>query len=1386
MANYHFTVKVMSRADNRNAVAGATYRHGQSMTDEKSGKRFIHTTDQDVEHCELSIPENSPKWAKDLLVGDVHKNSEKLWNAVERFEKRIDAQVYRDVEFSLPHELTKEQRLELAREFIKEQFTARGMIADWCVHNHFDEKDNIEKPHVHAMLTMRELKETETLEKIKGALGFSASTINFGQKVRDWNSKYLLKTWRVKWAECANTHLSKAGLDIRIDHRSYEDQGVEFIPQPKLGKAVSQIQERGLHVDRLTQMQEVQQYNLNLIRKNPEIVLDYISRYQSTFTREDMARVLNRYVNNSDEFMVLFAKIEGSSKLVKLTGTEKGEASLLTMQEIIKLESRICDLATTLSPTSSCAADPSIIEVALEKGHERLKQFGGLSSDQERAIRHMVSDGQLKVIVGYAGAGKTTSLEVAHEIWRESGYRVVGAAPTGKAAANLEAIGIPSQTFHKWEREWTNGREQLNNNCILILDEAGMVDTRKVHSLLSESQAQGFKVVFVGDPEQLPPIEAGAPVRAIMEHVGFAEISTIVRQQVEWQKEATQDLALRQTEKALEAYDQNGHVYWGEKAKEELIKDWAAYCSKESVFNPNDLNSSEFDSSPRESSRTALILAYFNKDVKKLNDLAREEARAIGRLEGPDYPLVITKQVNLETLDCSDEEWNAKALCLQREVRNFALGEQIVFLRNDTNLNVKNGQLGTITDIQEKTLTVEKDNKELLTFDMDTYSFVDHGYATTIHKSQGTTVDKTFVYASSSMNRHLTYVALSRHREDVQIYADINTFDTKEDFIKTLSQVSPKENVLDHISLEEQKAFMQRRSISSVASYISWDAIKGLTYKVWSQAKDWMFGDMSHYQSVENSAESSRNVNASIDSSAPETSQVTTDVSDLPKLPQASLSALEVQTVKETLAIHDFNIPDGLQEKQYHQLVANTFSYLKAIQLDDVDTLKERELLMKACFIQCSLHEVDMDWRNQDWPSEKILAITAMASHLWYDGKKDTSYAFKESCVSRAVNLQQSYHEQLPRLVENYQQMFPDLPENQLHTLAQQTMYILEVSDQRAIRENLEAIGHSFLDTVDGFSQKIVKEALSLDIENNLFLQSLLKDRVFGETVHENAIDSSSMTPQALIDLSELPSLSISEAQLKTIKETVTNYCFDIPVGISEEQYNQLVAHTSSYLKTIQLGDVDTMKEKELLVKACFIQCHLQKVATYDERQDWSTQKILAITAMASHLWYEDNKEPAYSFTQSYLSRAIDLQQSYQDQLPKVIDNYQWMYSNLPENQLYALAQQAMHIFQVSDQRATRENLEAIAHAFLNTTDSSISGELSKETLTEKESTFSSESLAHDPTEKHLSPPRHNSLSMNSSFEKATAHLLEQYRQQEHQLGLSHEKELNFGPELER
>ena len=780
MSNYHLTVKMISRTAGQNAVKSAAYRHGQNFTCESVGKTFYYGKKKDVEHCEMSVPDDSPEWAKDLTEMDAHEASSKLWNAVEVIEKRKDAQVSREVEFSLPHELTKEQRLELARAFIQETFTSKGMIADWCVHNHFDEKDGIEKPHVHVMLTTRRLKEISRDQNL-----FVHKDICFGEKERSWNDKKFIQEIRQNWELCANKHLERAGLDVRLDHRSYEAQGIELDPQPKLGRGLEEMESRGYTVDRLAALERVKARNKLLIKKDPSIVLDTITRQQSVFTRREIARVLNRYIDDPQEFQWFLAQVEASSQLVRLhdQGVEK-----LTTKDMINLELSLLKRAEEMKGTEKAVVSPALQLAAVQETNERMGvDHRRLSVDQVGAIHHMTDAGQLKVVVGYAGAGKSTCLVTAKEIWEQAGYRVVGAAPTGKAADNLEGSGIASKTLHKWQYEWSRGREQLGEKDVFVVDEAGMVDSRRLEAVLRYAQKQGFKVVLMGDPEQLSPIEAGCGLRTVMGKAGFVEINTIQRQQEVWQREATRCLATRQTEAALRTYDDHGHVHLVHNAKDKLLEDYAV----------------QMQTRLREEPLDCVILAYTNQDVKDLNQQARTIARRSGRLQGPDHLLTVTRYRNDDSLDLNDSA-EPSLIKVIKEEKPFAVGDQIVFLRNDYGIGVKNGQFGVIQKIDEGFLQIETDRLKVVTFDLSLYRSFDHGYATTLHKSQASTVDKTFLYAGYGMDRHLTYVGLSRHRHEAHLYADLKTFEDSEKLYARLSRDNPKENALDYVLYPSQ------------------------------------------------------------------------------------------------------------------------------------------------------------------------------------------------------------------------------------------------------------------------------------------------------------------------------------------------------------------------------------------------------------------------------------------------------------------------------------------------------------------------------------------------------------------------------------------------------
>lgn len=200
LAIYHASAKVIKRSAGRSSTAAAAYRAGERIKDERTNEVHDYTRKSGVDHSEILAPKGSPDWVYDRS---------RLWNEVEKAEKRKDAQVAREFEVAIPKELPPDQAREMVRAFVQEQFVDRGMVADIC--HHHSEGEN---PHAHILLTMREI----------GPDGF-------GQKQREWNRPEVLQAWRQSWEDHANSALARAGSRERIDSRSLEAQGVDREPQ---------------------------------------------------------------------------------------------------------------------------------------------------------------------------------------------------------------------------------------------------------------------------------------------------------------------------------------------------------------------------------------------------------------------------------------------------------------------------------------------------------------------------------------------------------------------------------------------------------------------------------------------------------------------------------------------------------------------------------------------------------------------------------------------------------------------------------------------------------------------------------------------------------------------------------------------------------------------------------------------------------------------------------------------------------------------------------------------------------------------------------------------------------------------------------------------------
>ena len=223
MAIYHFNAQIVSRSTGASAVAGAAYRSGENLIDERTGEPHDYRQRDDLDGVEILTPRDSPAWAQDRA---------QLWNAVEAAERRKDAQVAREVRVAIPRELRPDDGRALVRDYAQRAFVDRGMVADIAYHG-----GQGENPHAHIMLTTR-----------------SIGPEGFGQKDRSWNKKAQLASWREDWAASANRALERRGHAERIDHRTLAAQRDEALQRGDTARAESLDRAPEIHLGRAAWM----------------------------------------------------------------------------------------------------------------------------------------------------------------------------------------------------------------------------------------------------------------------------------------------------------------------------------------------------------------------------------------------------------------------------------------------------------------------------------------------------------------------------------------------------------------------------------------------------------------------------------------------------------------------------------------------------------------------------------------------------------------------------------------------------------------------------------------------------------------------------------------------------------------------------------------------------------------------------------------------------------------------------------------------------------------------------------------------------------------------------------------------------------------------------
>lgn len=268
----HTHVDIVTRSKGHSVIAKAAYNARDKLQDEYYGKTHDYSKKTDLVFSKIFLPEHIPK---------EFSNREYLWNEVEKIEKSKNSQLARNLLFELPRELNEQNRIKLISEFIEENFTSKGMIADCSIHNPMA-SDHEEQPHAHILLTLREIDSEgkwkpkcrkeyildENGEKIKLKSGnYKSRKVN----LNDWNEPDKAKEWRENFSKKANEYLARNNIDKRIDPRTFEEQGREELPQIHLGTSSYQMEKKGIQTERGNQNRKIIALNLEFKKLKAEL-----------------------------------------------------------------------------------------------------------------------------------------------------------------------------------------------------------------------------------------------------------------------------------------------------------------------------------------------------------------------------------------------------------------------------------------------------------------------------------------------------------------------------------------------------------------------------------------------------------------------------------------------------------------------------------------------------------------------------------------------------------------------------------------------------------------------------------------------------------------------------------------------------------------------------------------------------------------------------------------------------------------------------------------------------------------------------------------------------------------------------------------------------------
>jgi Ti-type conjugative transfer relaxase TraA len=491
--------------------------------------------------------------------------------------------------------------------------------------------------------------------------------------------------------------------------------------------------------------QDMNELRQAIAARDAGAVLEAMTRQRPTFTGDQLARALQK------EIQAERGATAGEKRSVELERAQFGNA-ILSHADVVQLRDQLDGPTTRYTTCAVLEAELHVLRAAnglksddshgigeARRAAVIAGKFGSMTGEQVRAFRHATGGEGLALIDGQAGTGKSFTIAAIREAYEAAGRRVIGLAPTNAVAQDMQADGFAhAGTIHSELFALNNGRASWNRKSVVIVDEAAMLDTKLMAMLTAHAHDAGAKLILVGDDRQLSSIDRGGMFGALKDRFGAAELSEVKRQHKLDHRRASEMMAEGNFHDALGIYEAAGAIHWtrtqGE-ARRGLVEQWA----KDSAAQPE---------------KTRFVLAYTNDDVNQLNIALRAVRKERGELEWEDHDIG-TAHGRFQ----------------------FSAGDRIQFTATDKKAGIFNGAAGTVEAIDGTHLAVRLDGRKpkVINFDAASFDKFRHGYAGTVYKSQGRTLDQTYLYHSEHWRSAAGYVALTRHREQTALFVARNT-----------------------------------------------------------------------------------------------------------------------------------------------------------------------------------------------------------------------------------------------------------------------------------------------------------------------------------------------------------------------------------------------------------------------------------------------------------------------------------------------------------------------------------------------------------------------------------------------------------------------------------